>query len=190
MPTLKDDNKVTLEALLKVKQQERPEEPFWDSFERDIKRRRFNSLLEQEQPSVFSSPWLARTGLAALPILILGLFYVVWQPGGPANSPINQSPLAAGVVSTAVEPSAVVTAVTQTENTSEDRYTIPNSARAQFVTDVLSSDRDAQPRTFRKVLYSPAIETDRRSDLEYIRDSFQQSGYQLSTATYHTGRNF
>ena len=80
MANRKDKPDVTLEALLKLKRNERPGGEFWDSFERDFQRRRLHALVEKPSFSDFIWSPAMKTLAIGLPALMMLALAVVWTP--------------------------------------------------------------------------------------------------------------
>jgi hypothetical protein len=186
MADRKNNNDITLESLLKLKRNERPEGEFWDSFEQDFQRRRLHALVEQTtiRESFWSSGMKALVfGLPAL--LLVGLSFV-WSPGTASLhnqlGVTNQAP----ALNTGIPESNVSTplAVAETFPTMAS-----NMASSQFVVDAIPSSSSSGVN-FRKVLYTPAIRLSAPTGAFYVKDSMSSSNYRVTTADGKLGRNF
>lgn len=190
MPNSSDKPTVTLEALLKVKREERPAPEFWDSFENTFHQRRLHALMGQ--PSRFERvAWPAFKTLAlALPVLAFAGMALVWsrmpEPSGAAVSRTQTAPLP-------VVASAAAARETVAETPVERSPEVPVLARgitsSQFVLDAIE-DSSSRSLDFHRVLYTPAIRLSAPSGLSYVNDSMSSRHYRVTTADLQLGRNF
>lgn len=188
-----DQTPVTVEALLKLKRNERPEEGFWEEFESTFQRRRLRELVGRER--LRERIWIpvVKGFAVAVPLLALAglLTYEKLEPLGSerAVASANGSP---AVVSGGVEESGVGPEADLAEANSGGvefpRGTLQRQSM-RFVLDALSGAAVSQ-RNFEKVLYSPALQTQPASGQRYVEDSFSSGGYEVTTANLKLGQNF
>lgn len=179
--------KITVEALLRVKRSERPQGDFWESFEQDLHRRRLSALVERPAwRDLLFIPAVKAVGFALPALLLMGLAYA-WF----GITPDNARPLelvAQSMDSDSPDPLKVPEAATSRPVVATMDL---DTARAssQFVMDALHTD-SSQSNRFRKVLYTPAIRLSSSSGASYVRDNLSSSSYQVTTADVQLGRNF
>lgn len=185
MASRKNKPDVTLEALLKLKREERPGGEFWDSFERDFQRRRLHALVEK--PAFSDILWnpVMRTLAIGLPALLLVAVSVFWSQGRLTS---HQDTLAATTAPTLDTGSVKTTEVA----TAAEVQVLPelptNLSSSQFVVDAIEDNSSSM--NFRKVLYTPAIRLSSPTGAFYVRDNMSSSNYQVTTADMKLGRNF
>jgi hypothetical protein len=178
---------VSLEALLKLKKCEQPDEQFWDSFEQSFHRRRLNSLVERDEHSWRLWNPLVKLMTVAVPALGLLALGLLGSRSHEAASPVlaevsQEDILAHSVPSQQVRP-----------NSGEEALSVfsPSSSHlaSQFVLDALE-ERSATTRAFRKVLYTPALQASSPTGASYVRDTLSTRAYRVTTADVKLGRNF
>ncbi|MEX0326823.1 MAG: hypothetical protein AB3N33_12120 [Puniceicoccaceae bacterium] len=185
MASRKDRPDVTLEALLKLKRNERPGGEFWDSFEQDFQRRRLHALVEKPAFSDFFWSPAMKTLAIGLPALMMVALAVVWTPGELATTKPSLAGNAAPALDTGSLQVTEVAAKPQTEVLKE----MPtNLSSSQFVVDAIQDSSSSM--NFRKVLYTPAIRLSAPSGAFYVRDNMSSSNYRVTTADAKLGRNF
>ena len=185
MQSSKNKNKVTIEALLRIKRNERPKVDFWDSFEQDFQRRRLHALVERP----VWQDWLFRPSIKALgvvlPVFTLVALAFFWNE----DHSVQPSPL----VVSRDQPQLAVTGKGKVQLSAKVLSTdVPldtSLASSQFVVDAIE-DRPGSASKFRKVLYTPAIRLSSPTGASYVRDTMSSSNYQVTTADLKLGRNF
>ena len=183
-----EQQKVTLEALLRVKREETPDQAFWNSFESEFQRRRLHALVGK--PTLRERLWTPTVkafGLA-IPLLALAAITVFQEMTPLADGPDGQNTPA---VSAALSPADAEQFVQNTPEPADSGMgsTSTTTSRAQFVVDALQEDRTGK-LDFRKILYTPAIRVSSSPHAKYVEDSFRSGGYQMKTADQNIGRNF
>ncbi|NBD38382.1 MAG: hypothetical protein GVY10_07435 [Verrucomicrobia bacterium] len=184
-----DHQKVTLEALLRVKREEAPGESFWDSFESEFQRRRLQALVGK--PSLRERIWkpALKSFSLAVPLLALAAVFIARENVGPF--PAAPSTASAVAVNHQPQPAAKGQAeseeVALAQGGSEPLSS--TSGRTQFVVDALQEE-SAGRLDFRKVLYTPAIHVSSSPQAKYVQDSFRSGGYRVTTTDHDLGRNF
>jgi hypothetical protein len=184
-----DQQKVTLEALLRVKREEAPGEAFWDSFESEFQRRRLQALVgESSSRERIWKPALKTFSFAVPLLLLAGVFFAreFVAPFSPAPSEV--SPVAAGPLSQEEKKQAVSEEAATPRP--ESMVVSSTSGRTQFVVDALREEPTGGRLDFRKVLYTPAIRVSSSPQAKYVQDSFRSSGYRVTTTDHDLGRNF
>lgn len=185
MADSKGKPEISVEALLKLKRLERPDDRFWDTFERDFERRRLQALTTP--PSWRDRLWIPSVRLLAISVpalVLMGLF--VLQQGSYQDSHVHSN-----LGSNDVDPRPPALALDTVpapgpESIPEMRTSLASS---QFVLDAILPT-DAVSGQFRKVLYSPAIRVSAPDGSVYVKDSFSPTGIQVTTADLKLGRNF
>ena len=185
MANRKDRPDVTLEALLKLKRNERPGGEFWDSFERDFHRRRLHALVEKPAFRDFLWNPLFKSMAIGLPALLLVAAAFMWTPerATPKPSPlaIYEAPvMETGAATSEEKPTRVEASLLQELPT--------NLSTSQFVVDAIQDTPSSM--NFRKVLYTPAIRLSAPNGAFYVRDNMSSSSYRVTTADVKLGRNF
>lgn len=187
----KNTNKetVTVEALLRIKRNERPSDDFWNGFENDFERRRLHALLERDTlRHAFWNPSLkaAMIGLPAVMILAVSAFWLQSR---------DHLGMVQSVAEEQVEPLEVSSLASVDEDTGGTDF--GSSALAleggrvssQFVVDAIESDASLR-MNFQKVLYTPALHLSAPTGSSYVRDSLSTRNYGVTTADLKVGRNF
>jgi len=177
------NQKITVEALLQIKRNERPQGEFWDSFEQDFHRRRLNALVERPAWRDYLFQPAFKAMAIGLPALLLVALAVVWE----AEEAVTPSPL---IVSRDAELPVAEKSLRQTDTSGEAFASLVDTgtATSQFVVDAIqTSNKSSQ---FRKVLYTPAIRLSAPTGASYVRDSMSSSAYKVTTADMRLGRNF
>ena len=183
-----DQQKVTLEALLRVKREETPGEAFWDSFESEFQRRRLQALVGE--PSFRDRLWkpTLRAFSLAVPLLALAAVFVAREYVAPFSSaPSTAAPVAAGHLPQPEKGQSLSEEVAMPQDGSS--VVSSTSGRTQFVVDALQEESTGR-LDFRKVLYTPAIHVSSSPQAKYVQDSFRSSGYRVTTTDLDLGRNF
>lgn len=182
----KDNEPVSLEALLRIKRNEKPGDEFWESFERDFHRRRLNSLVERE--SIRHTLWnptvkALMVGVPAFALVVMGLFWVrAEEPAAAQNAVAGQAqPIEVNSVK-------VPRRLPEQDQNELAALSVGNLS-SQFVVDAIPSDNERK-LNFRKVLYTPAIHISAPSGASYVRDSLSSREYNVTTADFKLGRNF
>ena len=168
--------KVTVEALLRIKRNERPSSDFWNSFENDFERRRLHALLERD--TLRHSFWhpALKAAMFGLPAFVILAVSVLWIQ----NSDRFASEQVA--VDEEIAPLTIDALATDQglNNTSEqDPVSIAYSSEnlsSQFVVDAIESNTSAS-MNFQKVLYTPALHLSAPSGSSYVRDSLSARTY-------------
>lgn len=179
---------VSLEMLLRVKRAEQPDSEFWESFEKDFNRRRLNSLVERDTRSWrLWSPLTKFMGLAVPALGMLALGVLGWRSQDvtvPVMAEVSRDDMLAALAKQESAALSAVSEVTQSSLTSgADRLS------SQFVLDVLE-DKTSARHSFRKVLYTPALQAVSPVGASYVRDSLVPRSYRVTTADAQLGRNF
>jgi hypothetical protein len=177
------NQKITVEALLQIKRNERPQGEFWDSFEQDFHRRRLNALVERPAWRDYLFHPAFKAMALAMPALLLVALAVVWEN----EEIVAPSPL---VVSRDVEQPAMNKPVARVDISREEYASLMDagSATSQFVVDAIQTSNKSSH--FRKVLYTPAIRLSAPTGASYVRDNMSSSAYKVTTADMRLGRNF
>jgi hypothetical protein len=178
---------VSLESLLRIKRCEVPDDGFWDSFEKDFNRRRLHSLVKQDQSWRLWNP-LVKWMTVAVPALgLLALGVLGWR-GQETSSPILAE-VATDQVRLGMEeaPAAVSDAAMSVDIIGSGPSA--QGLSSQFVMDAIEQ-RATTTHSFRKVLYTPALEVPVPSGASYVRDTLRSRSYSVTTADYSLGRNF
>lgn len=179
---------VSLEMLLQVKRAEQPDGEFWDSFERDFNRRRLNSLVERESRSWrMWSPLTKFMGLAVPALGMLAFGVTGWKShdvSAPTLAEVSRDDVLAAV---AKQESAALRTVG--EHLQSSLASASDRLSSQFVLDVLE-DKTSAKHSFRKVLYTPALQAVSPVGASYVRDSLVPRSYRVTTADAQLGRNF
>lgn len=187
----KDTGGIGVEELLRLKRLERPDKSFWDGFQEDFDRRRLASILERPRGRERLRPILFRLSLVAAPLAVFAFaFQFLSLPTErPSSLPMASSGPAVGDGALVVNAESVFSEAREMPNSS---LVVPEAGmnRRQFVTDSFSSSEVARAQRFRTVMVSPQLESPARNDLQYIRDSFRQGGYEVSSASFRMGTNF
>ena len=183
-----DRQKVTVETLLHLKKNERPNAEFWDSFEQDFDRRRLHALVERRSWSDIIIGPAFKVFALGVPALALVALAFIWTP---VESPAPR-PLVLDKGNDLTENSSIPTneIIAQAEVVSAMDMNLDTSrASNQFVLDAIQDKPDSGAR-FRKVLYTPAIRLTIPSGASYVRDNLSSSKYKVTTANVKLGRNF
>lgn len=179
---------VSLEMLLRVKRAEQPDGEFWESFEKDFNRRRLNTLVERETRSWrLWSPLTKFMGLAVPALGMLALGILGWRSNEvtmPVMAEVSRDDMLAAV---AKQESAVLDTVG--ESFQSGLASTSDRLSSQFVLDVLE-DKTSAKHSFRKVLYTPALQAVSPVGASYVRDSLVPRSYRVTTADAQLGRNF
>lgn len=187
-----DQNSVTVESLLKLKKNERPDEAFWQEFESSFQRRRLRELVGRQ--SLRDRLWnpMVKGFAVAVPVLALAGLLAFQHSGETRKSLVVQGDVElVGHRAAAATSGDAKSAVPSTESTAPGGSAMLafQSGSLRFVTDVLSGTASRQD-SFEKVLYSPAIQSEPAKGQRYVNDSFGSGGYQVTTADLQLGRNF
>lgn len=180
---------VTVEALLRIKRDERPSSDFWSAFEGDFERRRLHALVERGtlRHSLWSSFFKAAVyGMPALLLVAVSGFWIQ----NSANFSLEQDALVAGTEPLKVEsidPGQRGNPLSDVADLNL-AYSSENLS-SQFVVDAIEAN--PSPRThFQKVLYTPALHLSAPSGSSYVRDSLSSHNYGVTTVDLKLGRNF
>lgn len=177
---------ISVEALLKLKRLERPDDRFWETFERDFERRRLQALAARSNwRDRLLIPSLRALALAAPVLLVAGVLYVRQS----ADVVAEPRPLLVEASSRVSDPVSI--AYAETDGVFPDGLPemTTSLASSQFVLDAIQP-ASTSGQHFRKVLYSPAIRVPAQDGSVYVRDSFSPGGLQVTTADLKLGRNF
>lgn len=178
----KTDKKVTVETLLQLKRYERPSDDFWSRFDRDLEKRRLQSIVKRE-------PWYRRAFAAlvlrpqptmlmgAASVLAIGVFlYQGFSPQGTATS-IESSPVVADSTPVDKQPdetnafSPVVSSYSGLAMATRQPARISISD-ADFGVDVIMPRPDSHPmRSFRMDLEPSTFAVPQDKALSYFTDS-------------------
>lgn len=166
---------LSVEQLLRFKKSERPDDAFWNNFDRELHQRLFQTVL-QKRPGrvrvVFS--FLLRPKLAlAMPVLaalLIAVGFAVTRNSEPVVSPMGATIAAAVDMVLPVEASASVT---------------PASAREHYVDDSLNMTLDNG--NFRKVMSTQAINLTSSGSIRYVADPL---GYSAHSGVLSSGSTF
>lgn len=179
-------DKISLEALLRVKRGETPSDDFWNSFEDNLNRRRLSALVERK--SVFDFIWnpTLKTAMLAVPVVLLSLTMLWFKVRDDRSVQAADRPselLLALETADIPEPPMIREAV------NEELLSPAGSLASQFVVDAIQPDPE-DAISFRKVLYTPALQLSSQSGASYVRDSMSSSTYRVTTAELQLGGNF
>lgn len=186
----KEEN-ISLEALIRLKRNERPSTDFWQAFESDFERRRLHALVERD--TTRHSIWIpalkaAMIGLPALVLVSLGTF---WIQNGLVEKPELRKMEAASPPILAVNNFEPAKAASAESVSSQQEWPTGENERllSQFVVDAITSEPE-RAMNFRKVLYTPALHLSGPTGASYVRDSLSSRNYEVTTANSKLGRNF
>ena len=183
----KHKDTVTVEALLRIKRDERPSTDFWNNFESDFERRRLHALLERDTlRHSFWNPSL-KAAVFGVPALMILAVSVLWLQGTDRFS------TSGGLASEQAEPFQV-SAVASGQDSPMDTAFLDSSLEggqvsSQFVVDAIESSSSRRVN-FQKVLYTPALHLSAPTGSSYVRDSLSSREYGVTTADVKLGRNF
>lgn len=181
MPTT-PENPVTVEALLRLKRHECPDDAFWDKFDRDFERRRLQALVN-DNGSEGRISWVRLrrmalgTGFASV---VLGMALIGTERfGGGASGAINpeagsgsdvisanKSPVGAGESGRFGEER--LQSLASVDTGASNAYLSRGLVSPQFVVDVLSTRLEEDH--FDRVLANPEIQGPRRHDAVFVAD--------------------
>jgi hypothetical protein len=189
MGNINKKEKVTVEALLRIKRNERPSSDFWNSFENDFERRRLHALVERETlRHSFWNPFL-KAAMYGLPALLLVAVSGLWVQNSERFALEQQ------VVAEGAEPLEVESINLEQRSSALADVTDVNFAysgerlSSQFVVDAIEAS--TSPRmNFQKVLYTPALHLAAPSGSSYVRDSLSTNNYGVTKVDLKLGRNF
>jgi hypothetical protein len=180
---------VTVEALLRIKRDERPSTEFWSTFDNNFERRRLHALLERDTlRHSFWNPSL-KAAMLGLPAVLILAVSVLWIQSTERFTMEQTSldevvqPLKVATLATHQRQSNPVEVVDSALAFSSDNLS------SQFVMDAIEANSSAR-MNFQKVLYTPALHLSAPSGSSYVRDSFSANNYGLKTADVKLGRNF
>ncbi|NDV61346.1 hypothetical protein G0Q06_02645 [Puniceicoccales bacterium CK1056] len=185
----KNKDTVTVEALLRIKRDERPSEDFWNDFENDFERRRLHALLERDTlRHSFWNPSL-KAAMFGLPALLIIAVSVSWVQSN------DRFTFGQGVTEEQVEPLQVNSLTVSQNDISPVGFAdtaLPlesDKVSSQFVVDAIETNSSRRVN-FQKVLYTPALHLSAPTGSSYVRDSFSTRNYGVTTADLKLGRNF
>ncbi len=184
MPGSKNNNKITVEALLRIKRNERPKGEFWDSFEQDFQRRRLHALVERPVWQDFLYPSMKAVGLALPALMLVAVAFFWGERAVMEPSPLVLSGEQSGLTEQESPAGKATVQIDPMDYGMDSRL-----ASSQFVVDAIREGPCASAK-FRKVLYTPAISLSAPSGAFYVRDTMQSGSYQVTTADLRLGRNF
>jgi len=177
---------VSLEALLRLKRNERPSDDFWDSFDSDFQRRRLRALVEPQASAKPLSSLFLKAFTVAVPLLVVaGLLSVRFENLHQSSPP--------DIVAGSVESTEGSSPAHQnTEERAVLGEMLPDAriASSQFILDSIEPIPHHGNLTFRKVLYTPALHLSAPRGAFYVRDSFSSNEYKVTTADMTPARNF
>jgi len=178
---------ITLETLLHVKREERPDLDFWNSFDSSFERRRLNALVERKTLfERFWSPTIRALAFSAPALLLVGAsaFWIRSHvPVDSVEAGLRPSPLHVSDAPVKADGNALTgTVLASTE--------LEAGASNQFVVDAMFEDHSNRSMNFRKVLYTPAIRLSIPTGASYVKDSMTSRKYGVTTADMKLGRNF
>jgi hypothetical protein len=187
------NEKISLEALIRLKRGEQPDDGFWDSFEHDFQRRRLHALVEKDSLREKIRASLLSLAAVGVPVALFMAVALFWDRPelGEGSAPVRGTIVKAGA-GFEVEGTGVVATAPAEENPGREdlrRMLEQGMASSQFVVDAIHADSD-RAANFRKVLYSPALHISAPSGASYVRDSFSPRNYEVTTADVRLGRNF
>lgn len=188
-----DQSSVTVESLLKLKKNERPDEAFWQEFESSFQRRRLRELVGRQ--SLRDRLWnpMVKGFALAVPVLALAGLLGYQHLGEMGTTMV--APSGADLAGGGAEEKSGVDVKDQASRGNfvqapgSTAMLAVQSGSMRFVTDVLSGTGSRQ-ESFEKVLYSPSIQSEPASGERYVSDSFGSGGYEVTTADLQLGRNF
>jgi len=190
MRNTEEKNSVSLEALLRLKRNERPSADFWDSFDHDFERRRLHALVESRGSRFTGWNFLLKSLSIVAPVLLVaGVVFLRLE-----TQPDHDSFRVAAAPETVAEMENAQTAeaVTAISAASEIGDLIPHGSAvaSQFIVDTIETESNRRPLNFRKVLYTPAIHLSAPNGAFYVRDNLSSVDFRLSTADMKAGQNF
>jgi hypothetical protein len=186
---------ITLEELLKLKRHEKPQEGFWDRFDRDFETRRLRALMREEEPGLLAAGrgwWrslvLASGALAALLVATATVFRAPsswgWWAGYIGAEATADSPLGGDAQVNAAD------SLLAKEGTLMVARQLPFEAEAlfeaesRFVLDVIPAE--FEQHHFRRVMANPAFMGVGPAGAEFVADALMSSG--RSRATFAVDR--
>lgn len=178
---------VSLEALLKLKRCEQPDDTFWDSFEKDFHRRRLNSLVEKGDTWRMWGPLVKWMSVAVPALGLLAMGVLGWRSQEAVLPALAEVSLEDGRLHVDDRASSLAAVAGLAEGPGS--FVMSDQLSSQFVLDALEQ-RASTPHAFRKVLYTPALEVPVSSGASYVRDSLSARAYSVTTADVKLGRNF
>lgn len=171
-PKKNPETKVTLEALLELKRHERPSADFWDSFDRELKRKTLQKLAHQ--PTVGDRIWglVKKAGVVFAPAGALAAAVLAIYVAGPSVSVTDTNTLGTDYTakseSGAMPAGADFRATVRTSDLVETPVVAIADVRAQFVVDAFEAN-DSQAH-FRKVRALESFQPTGSNSARYVAD--------------------
>lgn len=183
---------VTLEDLLKLKRHEKPDDAFWNTFEKDFKKRTLQELVTRPSLRQAFAQWLANSGsrwipataVAAVAVIFTNNTLVTSVATHTAHEPIDtalaasQDAVEAPVTQSPVSELAVIESATSTE----DMASVWEDAQAEYDVDVIiaTSSSENATRTF-----STDFTPDTIGGVRAVRASYAEDAFTTHVATLH-----
>ncbi|MDP0501922.1 MAG: hypothetical protein Q7P63_17655 [Verrucomicrobiota bacterium JB022] len=195
MPENKPQPRIAVEDLLQLKRAEKPDQAFWQDFDRQLQERRLRLLMDREDPTAgWARGWIRWSFLAGTPAAataflfgfgILQLPVTAFNPSGtpgqtdegatasaprPAGQPLQASSFGPAVTALAMDlptPSRERPAELATPSAS-NRIDLMSSF-VSFANDALSGE-DATTGSFRKIMAPTSLVSEPRPSYQYVAE--------------------
>lgn len=186
----KDTTPVTLEKLLQLKRAERPPPEFWDSFDKALHARRLQELVER--PSFRARLWYPtrRAALVFAPLAAAAAFafFAVTDVGRDAGAPLPRQTVAAEF-DAATTPVLEFASAGRERDAAAGNHAVEGPAQNRFVVESISMS--AERANYRKVLYSPSIQSASRDGaVHYVAEPLAEAASRVGTASSARMRHF
>lgn len=181
------ESPVSLEDLLRLKRHERPQDEFWNGFERDFQHRRLRALMEGAEPrfQFFSGSMWRRLliwspvacGAMATLTFLLGFpaaEMAAGREGGEAAEVAQADPVMEPADAVASSPSLSHSMLAPTVAPRLEVSAVSTTARPRFVMDALATQEET--RSFRRVLSSASLSVPMSSGSRYVADPLTAAG--------------